>query len=444
MIWVYDVAVFLFALFSIPKFLIRLNQAADPMRLVSERLGFFPGGFRALFRGQKTVWLHAVSVGEVMAAKNWIRLFLRRYRDWTVALSTTTPTGYSVAEGLASERVIPFYAPVDWSFSVRRALGTVRPKLILLMETELWPNFITACGARNIPIGIVNGRMSPRSYRRYRWVRFWTRSILRKLSFCLVQSQRDKAYFRKLGMTPSRLLCVGNMKFDRLEGRSAAEVKKSFSFGRLLQNHLTLMGASTHWNEEAILLRVLRRLRPFFPGLRLILAPRHPEQMRRVIRAAEREGVRIRFFSELSSGSDFDVLLVDRMGVLASVYPMADLVFVGGSFTRRGGQNPIEAAGVGKPVLHGPHVFNFHDLYQALDRGNGALQVDSEEELFEQASRLFRQLQVRRQMGLQAQQIVESMRGASARTLAYLSSWCSPDGSQTVAIPSAPMGIRSR
>ncbi len=421
----YDLVFLIFSLVSIPKFLIRLNQAENQKEMIAERFGFFSQSFSQKFAGRKTIWLHAVSVGEVMAAREWIRLFLERYPDWQIALSTTTPTGRQVAGGLASERVLVFYAPLDFSFVVRRVLKVIQPKLILLMETEIWPNLISKAKASEVPIGIINGRLSPRSFKRYHLARRWTAPVLEKLSFCLVQSTRDRDYFMRLGMPELQVFYTGNMKFDRVvskDGKNNANKK----LNGVSSSGLILVGGSTHWGEEELLLRSFKRLREMFTDLQLILAPRHPENLSRVGRLIQSFGFQFQLFSETSqNGETQPVLLIDRMGILASVYPLADVVFMGGSFVQRGGQSPIEAAYSKKPLIHGPHVFNFHEVYETLDAKEAAFQVASENELFERSRLLLESPELRGEMGARAWSSIQSMKGATTRTLDYLASWIS-------------------
>jgi 3-deoxy-D-manno-octulosonic-acid transferase len=418
----YDLIFSVFALFSIPKFFIRLNQAEDGKRLIRERFGIFSESIKRACSGQNVVWLHAVSVGEVMALREWVRQFLEAYPEWMLVFSTSTPTGQSVAQTLASDRVIVFYAPFDLSSAVRKTIQAIQPKLIVLAETEIWPNLISEADARGIPIGIVNGRISPRSFRRYRLIRKWLASILNRLSFCLVQSEHDRNFFTQLGMAEEKIVETGNMKFDQASNSSCLPDVEDVFKNRIKPDRLILIGGSTSWNEEAILLRVFGRLKKAFPHLQLILAPRHPERIGKVVQEIKKSKFQYQLYSQnLSTPSD--VVVIDRMGVLASLYSVADAVFVGGSLVRRGGQNPIEAARFKKPVLHGPNVFNFEGIYHQLDVGHAAFCVQSEEELLRELSLLLKSPELRREAGERAWFIVQSMKGATARTLDYLSRW---------------------
>lgn len=424
MSWIYNFVFLIFALVSIPKFLVRLNQAKDAGELLRERFGVFPDAFGRFFAGEKTVWLHAVSVGEVMAARAWLEQFLERYKDWKIALSVTTPTGYSVAQKLPFERVMSFYAPFDFSFAVKRAISVIRPKLVLLMETEIWPNFISEVSRAGIPVGIMNGRISPRAFWRYRLARFWTWAMLGKLSFCLAQSERDRGFFQDLGMAPEKLMCTGNMKFDSIQTVRNENDGYSREELHLSGGALILVGGSTHRGEEEMLLKIVRHLKSSVPNIRLILAPRHPERTKQVAELIVREKLSVQLFSRLSK-EPWDVLLIDRMGILASIYALADIVFMGGSMIPHGGQNPIEAALEKKPVLHGPYVSNFQGVYRTLNEEEAAFEVRSEDELFRKVYLLLQEQNTRKQMGNRAFQVVESMKGATGRALDYVANWIS-------------------
>ena len=420
--WLYDFIFSVFAVFSIPKFLIRLNQAEDGKKLIRERFGVLPESIKHFCLDRSVIWLHAVSVGEVMALREWIKQFLGAYPDWRLAISTSTPTGQSVAQTLASDRVVVFYAPFDLSGPVRKTIQAIRPKLIVLAETEIWPNLISEAHSLNIPIGIVNGRISPRSFKRYRLIRKWLGSILRQLSFCLVQSDRDRNFFSELGMPEEKIVETGNMKFDQISRNGSLAGSQGSFENKLGRGNLSVVAGSTNWNEEEILLRVFGRLKEKFHGLQLVLAPRHPERLGKVIEEIGKNKFQYQLYSQnLSAPSE--IIVIDRMGVLASLYSFADVVFIGGSLVARGGQNPIEAAVSKKPVLHGPNVFNFEGIYQKLDEGHAAFPIKSEEELFQKLELLLKNPELCRKSGERAWAIVQSMKGATTRTLNHLDRW---------------------
>ncbi len=425
----FDIVFSIFALISIPKFLVRLNQSDRPRELMRERFGFLPPDIQERCRLKKPLWLHAVSVGEVMAARSWINRFLGAYPEASLVLSVTTPTGYSVAQKLVQERLSVVYAPFDLSFVVRRVFSQARPFMIVLMETEIWPNLIREARAQKIPIGIINGRISPRAFRRYCLVKFLMKPLLMCLSFCLVQSERDAEHFRQLGMSAEKTVVTGNMKFDSAKVTAEAVSSSHPALKRLRgSERLVLVGGSTHWDEEEILLRVFKRLRPNYPHLKMILAPRHPERLEKVRKAIEEAGLAFQLFSVGDGGRDFDVLLVDQMGVLAAIYSVSDVVFMGGSLICHGGQNPIEPAFLKKALVHGPHTFNFHEVYEKLDREGAAVQVKGEDQLCLQLGTILGNGGVRQEMGVKAHQVVESLQGATERNMNYLSGWLENPG----------------
>ena len=469
MTFIYDLAFLIFALVSIPKFLVRLNQAQEPMEMLFERFGTFRESFKRKFCGRQVVWLHAVSVGEVMALRRWIELFSVRYPNWILALSVTTPTGHHLAKKFFSDRAVVFYAPFDISFVVRRLLSLIQPKLLLLMETEIWPNLISEAARAGVVVGILNGRISPRSFRRYDLVRRWMKAILGKISFCLVQSEHDRGRFLMLGMPEARVTNVGNMKFDQTDGIDQRQSDRVAITGGSTRNGPVLIAGSTSWNEEELVLRVFKELRKSFHHLQLVLAPRHPERISKVVHAIKRAQLPVQRYSEIASASTgmpprndviarqqsrrgrsnlaylghvqqsknaYPILLVDQIGVLASLYRLADVVFMGGSLVRRGGQNPIEAARFRKPLLHGPNVFNFSEVYQALDERGGARCVRSKEELFEKLKLLLEQPELREQMGSEAFCVVEMMKGATMKTMDFLSRWLRSEERVQTMVPS--------
>jgi 3-deoxy-D-manno-octulosonic-acid transferase len=419
----YDLIFLLFAVVSLPKFLLRLSQASDSTQMWRERRGWLASRVRQKCTGN-VLWLHAVSVGEVLALRKFIHQFLMKYSDWTIALSVSTPTGHSVAKHLISDRLTLFYAPFDFSGAVRRVLDTIQPKLVLLMETEIWPNLITEVSRRQIPIGIVNGRISPRAFRRYFLATPWIGPLLQKLSFCWVQSARDADHFIKLGMPRENVMESGNLKFDQdlTQTPTSLAVFQNW-IERAEQSPFVLIGGSTSGCEEAVLLRRFRILRTSFPFLRLVLAPRHPERLPKIIRDIEKLNLAYQRWSEPLPREPASILLVDRMGLLSSLYAFADVVYIGGSLSRRGGQNPIEAARCKQPILHGPHVINFDVLYRALDQNGAAFCVQSEEELDQKLRLLIRDPKLRTRMGTIGFETVQTMKGATTRTLECLDSW---------------------
>ncbi len=423
MIFLYNLAFLIFGIFYLPIFLVKLRQAAEPGRLLRERMGFYA----APQSGKKRVWLHAVSVGEAMAVRKFVSLFLEKNPDWELVLTTVTPTGQKIAKEMESSRVLVHYFPFDFSWAQRSFLKSFTPKLILMAETEIWPNLLMEASKMKIPVGVINARLSPRSGARYRRFLSIFSPLFRRLEFILAQTEEDAARFRALGVDDARVRVLGNLKFDNISMKETDDGDASWkSRWGIRSGDLVLIAGSTHPGEEERILRVFTALRRKFPQLRLILAPRHIERSQALVDFFEKNSG---FQMVLASGRKaeaYDVLILDEMGILRRLYQLADVVFMGGSLVPHGGQNPIEPACFKKAVLHGPHVFNFQKVYETLARDEGAIQVAGEEELQTSLEKLLQNPQERNRIGQNAFASVNRLQGSSQRHLEWLVSFLGP------------------
>lgn len=377
-----------------------------------ERFGFFdaPG-----FNG--SLWVHAVSVGEVNAAEPLIKALREDYPNAPLVITTVTPTGTARVHQLFGDSVFHVYLPYDLPFAVNRFLQRVRPQLALVVETEIWPNLYHACHKRGIPLMIVNARLSDRSLRGYRALRGTVRSALRCVQVIAAQSIGDAARYRWLGADPQQIVVSGNMKFDMPIPPDAVSIAAG------MREHWgarrpVWMAASTHEGEELVVLeahlQVLRQL----PDALLLIAPRHPERFRIVESAARSLGFSVATYSAdkvpmLSN----QVFVIDAMGQLMPFYASADLAFVGGSLVPIGGHNALEPAALAKPVLVGPHTFNFAEITLALIQEGGAECVDGNEQLGPEVLRLLRDDGRLEQMGRAARKVFDRERGAVRRIM---------------------------
>lgn len=409
----------LFGIYYLPHLLVRLKQAGDRKKMLAEKWGRPPD----FFRGKRVLWVHAVSVGEVMAAREFLRLVQIVHPNLTIALSTTTPTGQAVAKKMENEQIHVFYFPLDFSWVIRRALDRIQPGCIVIMETEIWPNLIETASLRGIPIGIINGRISKRTLKRYLFLKDWFSVLLRKMSFCLVCTEEDCERFVAIGAEEGRVHVTGNMKFD-IEARRNPIESENLRARWGLEGGLVWVGGSTHEKEEEILIRLFKKLRADFPSLKLILAPRHPERAGGVMDLVEKAGLAGVFASKPTEKKP-DVLVLDMMGELSRYYGAADVVFVGGSLIPHGGQNPIEPAQERRAILHGPHVFNFQELYGRLDDLGGAVRVADEGDLLRQMNSLLGDRGRRQTIGSRAFEVVDGLKGATQRNLMFLERWLS-------------------
>ncbi len=405
-------------LVALPYFLYKGSVTGKYFASFRERLGRLPANLNPDRR--ETIWVHAVSVGEVLAARPLLARLKARFPERRLVLSTTTTTGQALARRHLTGIVDAlFYAPFDWPPVVRRVLEVVRPTLLVLVETELWPNLIHQAHRRGTRIAVVNGRISPRSFPRYRLVRRLLRPVLAEIDLLLMQAEPHAERAVAIGAPAERVRVPGNLKYDGLgDGQVTPESE------RLLAERpgpLWVAG-STVEGEETLVLTAFREMRAVFPAARLLLAPRHPERFEAVpalIAAAGFSGTR-RTSLGAEGWREGDVLLLDTLGELASLYPAADVVFVGGSLVPKGGHNVLEAAVSGKAVVVGPHMENFQEIAREF-LGEGALvQIAGAESLGAETVALLRDDERRQRIGKQAQALVERNRGAVERTLEAL------------------------
>jgi 3-deoxy-D-manno-octulosonic-acid transferase len=378
-------------------------------------------GFVTRVRGRRTIWVHAVSVGEVRSSAALIDALVERYPDRRVVVTTMTPTGSEQVRELLGGRVSHCYAPYDLPDAVRRFLDRVRPELAVIAETEFWPNIFAECRRRRIRLTLVNGRVSQASLRGYLRVPRIARAMLESADLLCVQTLNDAQRLRNLGAPERRVKVTGNLKFDvALPPRLLDEGHELRAlWGRARP---VWIAASTHGGEERQVLDAFAALRAGFPDLLLVLVPRHPERFGAVARLCRRRGHRVALRSRergaLPAGTA--VLVGDTMGELQRLYAASDVAFIGGSLVPKGGQNLLEACAVQVPVIFGPHMFHFEEIASmALERG-AARQVHDSAELASAVALYFEQPELRRAAGRAAHTLVTDNHGALERTLRHL------------------------
>lgn len=388
------------------------------------------------------VWLHAVSVGEVLQLRQVVARLKQVQPELEIVVSTTTDTGHAVArDKLPDCRVI--YFPLDFTWSVRHALDRVRPSLVVLVELELWPNFILETRRRGIPLALINGRLSERSYRGYRWIRPLVRRLLRCFDRIAAQNSEYGERFVALGSLQDRVLVTGSIKFDGAPAeRATPETSELRRFFGIADGETVFVAGSTQAPEERYALNALLSVQVKYPELRLILVPRHPERGDEVAGLITGAGLplRRRTTDKLNSSpaQAGSVGLLDTVGELGSCWGLADLAFVGGSFTNRGGQNMIEPAALGAAVCFGPNVWNFKQVVEMLLAAQGARQVRSESELMAFVREMLERADERRAMGNRAQRFVLSQQGATARTIDLVLSLLPVPGNSRSDAPAHP------
>jgi 3-deoxy-D-manno-octulosonic-acid transferase len=363
---------------------------------------------------ERTIWLHAVSVGEVMAAGVLVPHLRAAFPSLRIAVSVTTPTGRRVAEEKLRSVDDVFYCPFDLALTLRPMVARVRPRALLLLETEIWPNLLREAHQAGAATVLVNGRISDRSYPGYLRIRPFIERFLREIDRFLMQTDAYADRIRTMGARASSIEVVGSLKFD-LDGASSPARPRVTPAGRPI-----VVAGSTLHPEERILLSVFERLRSEVPGLFLVIAPRHAPRFDAVFDLASSRGLKVARRSLGGSASGADVLVLDTLGELASVYAEADVTFVGGSLASWGGHNIIEPASWGKPVLFGPHMQNFADVARIFLEAKAALQVNDESELESALRDLLARPERREELSRRALAVVAANRGAARRTAAVL------------------------
>ena len=404
-----------------------------------ERLGYLPISFNV--DGEESLWIHAVSVGEALTARALAADLKARYPRLRLFLSTTTIAGQQVARRSLQHVDAVFYFPFDWAFIVRRTLSLVKPRVFIMMETEIWPNLLRVCRKRGVRTVVINGRISSRSYPRYRLIRPFFRRVLADVDRFCMQSEESARRLIDLGADPSRVSVTGSLKFDSLELPTPASHGKPrervLRFFRISPHRTVIVAGSTFRGEEAAVLRAFARVKSTMPGALAVLAPRQPERFGEVERLARDAGFVTARRSELPIDAEprADVVVLDSIGELAQLYQLATAVFVGGSLVDQGGHNILEPAIFGKPVVFGPNMQNFKEIADTFLANDAAVQVQTDRELEEALLLLVTDPVRRARLGAAARALVEANRGAKDKTLAVIADLEPPAGSGAVVRP---------
>src|SRR6185369_6842007 len=402
----------------IPHFLFQALAHGKYIAGLRQRLGSLPA-----IDAKPVIWLHCVSVGETQAARPLAQRLKEEFPHHALVVSTITLTGQKLAHDVFRNQAASiFYFPFDWRWCVRRALKAVDPAAVLIMETELWPNFLRECKARQIPVALVNGRISRQSFRRYKIVRVFLRHVLSCLSIAVMQSEIDAQRLETLGMPREKLFAAGNLKFDAELGSALStkteEIRSRFGTDSAAP---LILAASTHAPEEVLILESLKQLRTTQP-VRLMIAPRRPERFNEVAALLQKSGLSWtrRTNPPDSNDANATVILLDSIGELPATYSLAQIVFVGGSIVDRGGHNVLEPAAAGAAVVTGAHTHNFHAIVDLMEEAGAIVQLPAVEgavaveELTHAFAKLLANAADREVLGRRAKQLVTDNRGAAA------------------------------
>lgn len=436
MYFVYSLLLTLGFILLLPRFLFDALRQGKYVAGFRERLGQLP---TLANPGRPRIWIHCVSVGETQAARPLVTALRERFPSHGILVSTTTLTGQRLARDVFhNDADAVFYFPFDWAWTTRRALTKLDPSTVLLMETELWPRLLYECSKRHIPLSIVNGRISDTSYRRYKWVGPFVARVVNDLDLALMQSEQDAERIRGLGLSSDRVVVTGNLKFDQREDAAelqlTSDLRARFQFD---ERQDLIVAASTHAPEERLLIEAYQQIRKTNSGgkgVRLLLAPRHPERFSEARTLLNESGLTWSQRSSPPSQTDrnCDVVLLDTVGELRAVYSVASIVFVGGSIAPAGGHNVLEPAVHGACIVTGAHTSNFAAVISAFVADQAIIQLPdlSPDEMPVHLAREFTELLAdttrRRDIGMRAQVLCERNRGATSRTVTLLSSLLAP------------------
>ncbi len=411
---IYNLVFFLFSLAYLPLYLAR----GKFHRGFSRRFGFLPDNLKL----DRPIWIHAVSVGEAVAIKGLVAELRKAYPGKKLVISTVTATGNKIAKSLINEGDLLTYLPLDFSFIVRRVLKRVNPRIFIIAETEIWPNLINCLHKQKIPIVTVNGRISDSSYNGYRAIKFFIRPILKKITKFCVQSDADAFRLQNLGVGRDKIQVTGNVKFDiDLEAVSGTDALSYRQKLALAQDDKLLVCGSTHPKEEEIIFRAYKELLVNFPELKLLIAPRHPERSQDIARLAQRNGFMPVLISGISGSCpacvNKPVFILDIIGELFDYYSAADIVFMGGSLVKTGGHNILEPVSLKKPVIFGPHMFNFRDISGLFLKNKAALMAQDCNDLISKIKEILGSSLLSRELVGRAFELIIRNRGATIKNI---------------------------
>jgi 3-deoxy-D-manno-octulosonic-acid transferase len=420
----YNILFWFFFVLSAPYYFVRMRRRGNWRHGFSERFANYDPSLKQALTNRHVVWLHAVSVGEVNLCTQLIRALEPRVPNVKIVVSTTTTTGMGEFRRRLPTHVSKIYYPVDRRKYVSRALAVINPQAIVLVESEIWPNFIWRAQKLGIPLFLANARLSDRSFPRYKYFKFLFRPLFAAFDGVGAQNQADAVRLSEVGCRPEAIRVVGSLKFDaaKLDERRLLDVPAMLRQLGVPPDAQVLLGGSTHDGEEKILADVAQRLRARFPKLFLVLVPRHFERCRELARKLRGRGVKLALRSEISAGTRFkageiECLLVNTTGELRFFYEHADVVFIGKSLTAIGGQNPIESGAQGKAMVFGPNMQNFADVARSFLARNAAVQVRNPDLLETAMADLLANRDRRSELGRNALEVVAENLGAVDRTV---------------------------
>ncbi len=401
--------------FIMLRLLWRARKNPGYAKHISQRLGFFSKAIE-----QNGIWIHAVSMGETIAATPLIKALQKQYPNIPIVITNTTPTGAERANINFGDSVTQLYFPYDVPCVLQRFLAAVKPRCLIMIETELWPNLFHCCAQKNVPVFIANARLSARSAKGYQRISALIKPMLQCVTSMAVQTQAEAERFIKLGLAADRIQVTGSIKFDLEIAADLFERSKQLR-AQLGNDRPVWIAASTHEGEEEKVLEAFAEVKKQIPNILLMLVPRHPERFGRVADLCKQRNYKIVLRSEkINCNNETDIFVGDTLGELLLFYGAADIAFVGGSLVPVGGHNPLEPAAMGVPIIMGPKLFNFLQISEQLQQAGAMLKVENTNELAQQVITLLQNSNKREHMGVAAQQFVAQNRGALAKHLVLI------------------------
>ena len=436
MIWFYNITLAILLLFFMPILIPYLALSPKRRPILLQRLGIVRSApeFHQSAKKLKPIWVHALSVGEVMATFPLLEAIRNDYPDRPVVLSASTRSGHKIARDKLKNIVDGiFFFPYDLPFSVKRIVSYIRPSLVIIVETDIWPNFLTEMKSRNVPIMIANAKLSNRSYVGYRRILSFSRQIISSFAAIGCQSHEDADRFRQLGIPNDIISVTGNIKFDQsVSSLSINDIDKLYDSLGINGRQLVWIAGSTHDGEETILQQAFAMLKKEHSNLVIVIAPRHPERAPSVARIFSLAGFSVSTLSERTNNipqKTADAIIIDTLGMLQKLYAIADVALVGGSLIQIrgiGGHNPLEPAAFAKPILFGPHMNSFREIANKLTTDRGAIQVTNPASIYTAVQDLINNRERAQEIGQNAHRVFDTNKGAVMRTMAIVSDLLGP------------------
>lgn len=431
--YIYNILSILLVIIAMPVFVFRLIREAGFGERLRQSFGFIPHETLVPVAGRGSIWLHAASVGEIVATSPIVKEIRKELPGVPIMISVVTASGYAMAKRIIPEADSVIFFPLDVPRLSSRVIGRIKPSVFLPVETELWPNFLKAAREHNIPVMMVNGRISDKSVEQYRLLGSVLKDMMNTVvKFCM-QSNIDKDYIIRLGANPDRVVVTGNTKFDQTYTDVSPSEKEALCCQMGLNgSYPVLLAGSTHKGEEDLVLAAFMRTRTSFPQAKLVIAPREIMRADDIISiAAEHNLTAVRRTAlQQSPGDTHDVVILDTIGELGKVYSIGDIVYVGGSLVQHGGHNILEPAAHGKPIIVGPHMYNFKDTYALFSNRGACVTVKDSTELADSILHILQNDEVRQSMSTETLAIINENRGASHKSAMYLKELLSAKGSQ--------------